>query len=429
MPFYESNLVAGLQWGNEGKSQIVDFLLHSADVVARFQGCSNDVRTLSSNGVTYDFSYLPSGFSIPGLKTLICGGVTLDLERFVTELEIARTNGFLKSNLIVSKACHLILDHHKKLDVLDGRAFSHAQNRTLDDMGLGYCCADKYRRVGIRVSDLLDKDTLYKKIERTLHFKNIVFERLHGEKGLDPAQQCEKYWNFGKKLAPYIGDSEAVLRDAFRSNLRILFEGTDGTMHDVDAGPYPYVLPLSSVSGSAFLSFGGPQRMPLRVIGVAKAYSVCGGSGPFIAEERGAVAPFIRNRGREFSKITGQPHRIGWLDLPALKYAINRNGADVLALTNLGVLTGIDEIKICIGYRVAGKDYFEYDITPEEMAAAEPLYRIFPGWREEISDRVHFYDLPQQAQQYVRYIEETMDKPVLCVGVGSNWGETLFNIR
>lgn len=422
----ETNMVIGTQWGNEGKGRIVDFIANRSDVVVRFQGCSNGGRTIFACGEKYRASYLPSGIHHDGKNCLICSGVTLDLEKVSDEIAMLKEAGVLKARLTISKSCHLILDYHKKLDVLDGRILGHERNRTMVEQGFGHCCCDKYRRMGIRVADLLLPDILHDKIKENLKVKNEYFTKIYGEKSLDPDALYSKCLRLAEKIIPYIGVPEEIVETAVSKNLGILFEACDGALNDVERGLYPYVMPISSLSAAALAGTGLRWNSPMRIIGVAKAYSTRNDGGPFVTEETSAVTAFIRNRGKEFAGMSMEPRRIGWLDLPALRYAIKENGIHALALTKLDVFTGVDELKVCTAYNVDGVEKKMLDITSRDAWKALPVYKTFEGWREELSLYNDFNTLPTQAQEYIKFIEEEAGVPVIWVGVGADWGKALL---
>jgi len=422
----ETNMVIGIQWGNEGKSRILDFISNRSDVVVRFQGCSNGGRMIFACGEKYRVSYLPNGIHHDGKKCLICGGVTLDLEKISEEITMLKEAGVLKAQLTISKSCHLILDYHKKIDVLDGRILGHNRNRTMVDQGFGHCCSDKFRRLGIRTADLLCPDILHDKIRQNLSIKNDYFTKIYGEKPLDPDELYKRCLQLGEKLIPYLGNPEEIVERSVSKNLGILFEACDGTLNDVERGQYPYVMPLSSLSAAALSGTGLRWNSPMRIIGVAKVYSTRNDSGPFVTEESSAVTAFIRNRGKEFSAINMEPRRVGWLDLPALKYAIKENGIHALALTKLDVLSGVDELKICTAYNIEGEEKKILDVTDSHLEKAIPLYKTFEGWREDLSACSDFKNLPIQTQEYIKFIEEEAGVPVIWVGTGAEWGKALF---
>ena len=422
----ETNMIIGTQWGNEGKGRIADFIANRSDVVVRFQGSSNGGRTILACGEKYRIGYLPTGIHHDGKNCLICGGVTLDIEKVSDEIAMLKEAGVLKARLTISKSCHLILDYHKKLDVLDGRIFGHDSNMTMTEQGFGHCCSDKYRRMGIRAVDLLRPDILHDKIKEVLAVKNEYFTKIYGEKPIDPDELYKKCLRLGEWLIPYIGDPEEIVASSVSKNLGILFEACDGALNDVERGSYPYVMPISSLSAAALAGTGLRLNSPMRIIGVAKAYSTRNDSGPFVTEESSAVAAFMRNRGKEFSGVSMEPRRVGWLDIPALKYAIKENGVHALALTKLDVLTGIDELKVCTAYNVGGEKKDVPDMAGRDMWNARPVYRTFEGWREDLSGCSDLRNLPIQVKEFIKFIEEEAGIPVIWVGLGADWGKALF---
>ncbi|HPX03772.1 MAG TPA: adenylosuccinate synthase [Synergistaceae bacterium] len=422
----ETKMVIGMQWGNEGKGRIVDFIANRSDVVVRFQGASNGGRTILACGERYRIFYLPSGIHHDGKNCLICGGVTLDLEKVSNEIAMLKEAGVLKARLTISKSCHLILDYHKKLDVLDGRIFGHDRNMTMTEQGFGHCCSDKYRRMGIRTADLLYPDILHDKIKEILAVKNEYLTKIYGERPIDPDELYNNCLRLGERLLPYIGEPEEIIANSVSKNLSILFEACDGVLNDVDRGSYPHVMPLSSLPAAALTGTGLRWNYPMRKIGVVKAYSTRNDRGPFVTEESNAVAVFIRNRGKEFSGVSREPRRVGWLDLPAIKYAIKESGVHSLALTKLDVLTGIDEIKVCSAYDVGGEVKDVPDIAGRDMCDARPVYRTFEGWKEDLSVCRDLKNLPVQVKEYIEFIEEETGIPVIWIGLGADWGKALF---
>ena len=310
--------------------------------------------------------------------------------------------------------------------MLDGRILGHDRNRTMVEQGFGHCCSDKFRRLGIRTADLLCPDVLHDKIRQNLSIKNDYFTKIYGEKPLDPDELYKRCLRLGEKLIPYLGNPEEIVERSVSKNLGILFEACDGTLNDVERGQYPYVMPLSSLSAAALSGTGLRWNSPMQIIGVAKVYSTRNDSGPFVTEESSAVTAFIRNRGKEFSGINMEPRRVGWLDLPALKYAIKENGIHALALTKLDVLAGIDELKICTAYNIEGEEKKILDVTDPHLEKAIPLYKTFEGWREDLSASSDFKNLPIQTQEYIKFIEEEAGVPVIWVGTGAEWGKALF---
>lgn len=424
----ENNIIIGLQWGHEGKNRLLDFFANRSEVIVRFHGSATGGHQISAGGERFTLDYLPCGIHHAGKLCVITHGVTLDLEKISDELAALKSAGVFRSRLLISSRCPLILDYHKRLDVLAGRLLGHDLNRTMDQRGYGHAVTDNVRRLGIRAGDLLYPERLRERLDLNLAIKNEYFKKIYNEKPLDADKLFTKIMKEGQRLVPYVGPVEDAISKAVESNVGTLFEGCDGSLNDLNCGVYPYVMPGMTTAPAAFLSAGLRHNASLRIIGAAKAYCTKSGPGPFITEDKSAVAAFIRTRGSEFGKIGEAPRRIGWLDLPALKYAAHINGADLLAVTKLDVLTGIDELKICTGYMTGGELRTSGDLSAEEAEKAEPVYVSLEGWREELPGCTDFNLLPQQAQSYIRFIEEYTGLRVIWTGLGTQWGNALYRI-
>lgn len=407
----EINILVGLQWGSEGNESLTKFLAETSDVTVRFQGCAGAMGTVEPGGIK--LRYLPSGVRVPATKSLICREVFIDLENIAREIETAKNLGLLKSQLIISKACHVVFDFHKKLETLSRITMGKDKAGETEWGGVASAICDKHARLGIRAEDLLSPVILRKKIGRALEAKNIQFARVFGAAEFDIDKGYREYLEFAEIIAPYIGDAEETLAAAVKANLRIFFEGTGGTMQDMDKGIYADSAPCSTLAASAFQTTTGKPFPIAKVIGAAKAYVTRAGGGRLISGEKGGVSTFIRNRGGEAPETT-----IGWLDLPMLKYALHENGADVLTITKLNVLTGIDELKICVGYRINSAEKENFEVNMEETDIAEPIYKTFAGWREDLSLYGNIYDLPTETRTFMRYIEEAVKVPVLWAEIG-----------
>ncbi len=424
----ENNIITGLQWGHEGKDKLLDFFANRSEVIVRFHGSATGGHQITAGGERFTLDYLPCGIHHGGKLCVITHGVTLDLEKISEEIAALKEAGIFRARLLISSRCPLILDYHKRLDVLGGRLLGHGLNRTMEQRGYGHAVTDDVRRLGIRAGDLLAPELLRERLELNLSIKNEYFQKIYNEKPLDADKLFSKIMKEGQRLIPYIGPVEEAVSKAVESNIGTLFEGCDGGLNDLSCGTYPYVMPGSTIAPAAFLSTGLRHGDSLRIIGAAKAYCTKSGPGPFITEDKSAVAAFIRTRGNEYDKIGDTPRRIGWLDLPALKYAAKINGADLLALTKLDVLTGIDELKICTGYMIGGTLRTEGDLSAREAESAEAVYVSLEGWREELPGCADLNLLPHQAQCYIRFIEEFTGLRVIWAGLGTQWGSALYRI-
>lgn len=423
----ENNVITGLQWGNEGKKKLTDFFANRSEVIVRFNGSSTGGHSINAGGEEFILNYLPCGIHHDGKLCVITHGVTLDLEATAREIELLKNAGVMKARLRISSRCPLILSYHKKLDIFEGRIIGHDLNRTLEQRGYGPALADAVRRLGLIASDLLNPPLLRKKIEQNLEIKNEYFTKLYGEKPLSAEAVYDEANRTGGWLRPYIAPVGDIVREAVQRDRGTLFEGCDGSLDDLNCGMYPYIMPGSTIAPSVFLSTGIRHNSSLRIIGAAKAYCTKNFKAPFITEEKNSVAAFIRSRGSEFDELTQAPRRIGWLDLPALRYAARVNCVDVLALTKLDVLTGIDVIKVCTAYRIDGKEVRDGDITAEEALRAQPIYTLLEGWREELPGHTKFSSLPPQTQNYISFIEENTGLRVIWAGLGRQWGNALFD--
>ena len=422
----ENNIVVGLQWGNEGKGRVIEFLTHKADVIVRFQGCSNGGRTITTGGERYRVNFLPSGIHHDGKQCLICGGVVVDPEKLSGEIDLLKDAGVLKAQLTVSRSCPVLLDYHKKIDVLERRLAWDKNRSSAFEQGLSAACSDACGRARLTLGDLTNQKSVEGRVAEVLSLKNEQLVKTYGEKGLDEKQLLSKYAEIGEKLAPYAGDPVSIVENAYRKNLGILFEGCGGTMCDVDRGTHPYASPVSTTAAAAVRGTGLRWNAGPRVIGVAKAYTTRADSGPFITEMNSHLAAFVRSRGNEVSEQAGENRRVGWLDIPALRYAVRENGVHLLAMTKLDVLTGIDELRICTAYMLDGVRHEIFDLTADEMERAEPVYEILPGWHGELSLCSGFLSLPSQTQDYIAFVEEATGTDIIWGGVGKEWGSALF---
>lgn len=413
-------VVVGTQWGDEGKGRVVDGLAQQADLVARFNGGDNAGHTVVAEGHTLKLHLIPSGALHSDLTLLIGAGVVINPEQLVSEMDELSSLGVdvTPSRLKVSAAAHIILPTHRALD--GARESSRGKGAIgTTKRGIGPTYADKAARVNLRAGAMAD----------SVQFATQVIERVeeHNQRleqfGLNPlsAQEAASaYQTYAERLAPHIVDGSALVGEALESGRTVLCEAAQGLLLDLDHGTYPYVTSSSTISGGATTGLGfGPKHIS-RVIGVVKAYTTRVGKGPFPTELIGEIGERIREAGNEFGTTTGRPRRCGWLDLPIVRYAVRVNGLDELALTKLDVLSGLDRLKVAVAYRRQGArvDYFPAEFGVEALAQWTPVYEGLPGWDEDISDVRRREDLPQAAQEYVSYIEESVGVPVTLIGVG-----------
>lgn len=422
----ENNAVIGLQWGFEGKKRITDFFANRSETIVRFNGSSSGGHAINAGGEEFMLNYLPCGIHHDGKLCAVTSGTALDLERLSQEILTLKEAGVLKARLIISAKCPLILGFHKKMDMLETRFLGRTQNPDAEDIGWAQALADLELGIGFRTGDLLDKDLLKEKLKNILKLKNAIFTGVYKDKPVSSEEAAAKIIEDARPLLPYIGRTEEYISGAIAENNGILFEGCDGSLSDAAAGRFLNARTALSI----FQSAGVRHNCSLRIIGAAKAYSARAmNKGTLITEDKGSVGAFLRTRGSEYNSLTGTARRTGWLDLPALKYSAALNSADMLALTKLDVLTGIDELKVCTAYMLDGKETARGDLTEEESLRARPVYLTIDGWKEDLqgcSDRRH---LPHQAQEYIRIIEDYLGLKIIWAGLGREWGNALYDPR
>ncbi len=420
--------VVGLQWGDEGKGKIVDFLSEKAEVIARYCGGANAGHSVVINGVKHSTHLLPVGIFRKHTLNLIGNGVVLDPEKLFEEIQVNTDKGFTitPETLKVSYKTHVVMPWHKLEDAARENA-AGASGIGTTKRGIGPTYADKMHRTSaIRVGDLLHEQSLKEKIHRITSDKNKVFAAMYDQKPLDADAIFKQYRDFGIKIAPYVDDTGYLLIQAWKAGKKILFEGAHAALLDVDHGTYPYVTSSSCSTLGLFSGTGAPPQCVKQYIGIMKAYSTRVGGGPFPTEQDNATGNYIRERGNEYGTTTRRPRRCGWFDAVAVKYSVDLCGATTIAVMLLDVLSGLDEIKICTGYKVDGKllPYFRADV--ETLAKVEPVYETFPGWHANLSDCKTFDQLPAEAKAYVKRLEELAGVPISMVSVGPDRTATLM---
>ncbi len=413
-----ATVVIGAQWGDEGKGKVVDLLAERSDLVARYQGGNNAGHTIVADEQVYKLHLVPSGILYPGTICVIGNGTVVDPGALVTEIDGLEERGVSLDGLKLSGNAHLIMPYHV---MLDGAAemrlgrFSIGTTRR----GIGPCYEDKAARVGIRAQDLLDPKILVRKLEVALEAKNEILEKLWGMPRLEPERVAEDQLRFAERLRPFIDDTALIIDEALRAGKRVLFEGAQGTMLDIDHGTYPFVTSSNPTAGAACTGTGiGPTRID-RVLGVTKAYVTRVGEGPFPTELDDADGQRMLERGNEFGTTTGRQRRCGWLDLVALRYAARLSGMTGLALTKLDVLSGFERVKLCVAYRDRdGKRLTTFPYHQTVFHGCTPEYEELPGWHEDLSDCRELDDLPPPARAYVERIAEAVEVPITLIGTG-----------
>ncbi len=419
------DILVGAQWGDEGKGKVVDMMGATVDVFVRYQGGANAGHTVIVEGKKVVFHLLPSGMLYPGKLCVIGNGVVLDPEQFLKELDELHERGQDRARLVISPYAHVVMPYHKILDRAQEafRGKGHMIGTT--GRGIGPCYVDKYARNGLRVEDLLDGDRLRESLVTILEEKNRVLSKLYGEKPLPIDEIYAPALEWGKAIAPYVGDTTDLLREALNGGKSILLEGAQGTLLDIDHGTYPYVTSSSTASAGGFTGTGLPVTCLDRVIAVVKAYTTRVGEGPMPTEDKGEVGGILRANGGEFGATTGRPRRCGWLDMVALRYSMHLNGGNVIALTKLDVLTGMDEIQVCTAYDLNGTKTDRFSATVRTLEECRPVYETLPGWKEDLSGCTTFDSLPETARNYVQYIEKHTGVPVKLIGVGGDRAQTI----
>jgi len=421
----ENFTVIGLQWGDEGKGKIVDALANVCRYVARFCGGANAGHTVTVGTEKFALHLIPCGILHDGVLNVVGNGVVFDPGEALEELDALAERGISvgPDKLRVSSAAQMVMPWHKLFDGLSETALGKAKIGTTA-RGIGPCYADKASRsVGIRAGALKDADSLAQRIRQVGQVKNRILSAVYGQDELDIEAIVREYTEYSRKLAPMVCNTGAILRNATAAGERILFEGGQGSLLDIDHGTYPFVTSSSVTACGVSPGAGVPPVAVGRVVGVLKAYTTRVGAGPFPTEQNNEIGQYLRDRGNEYGTTTGRPRRCGHLDAFAARYTAALSGVDELALTLFDVLSGLDELKICRGYRVDGREQDTFD--PDCMDRAEPIYETLPGWQEDISGCKSFEDLPQAAKGYVQRVEEVVGCPVGIVSVGKERSQTL----
>lgn len=420
-------VVVGTQWGDEGKGKIVDLLTENASVVARFQGGNNAGHTLVVGKEKFIVHLIPSGILHPEKKSFIGNGVVVDPQVLITEIEGLRKRGVKVSpdNLVISEKAHLIMPYHKAIDLAREEKKDTTKIGTTG-RGIGPCYEDKAARTGIRVVDLLNRQVFLDKLTAGLEEKNFLLEHYYGKTPLSLDEIAREAETWAAFIEPFVGDVALLIDQAHRDGQNILFEGAQGTLLDIDHGTYPFVTSSNPVAGTVCSGAGlAPKRIG-SVIGLVKAYTTRVGAGPFPTELENEVGRHLQNQGAEYGSTTGRPRRCGWLDAVVVGMSARLSGIDLLTITKLDVLTGLDEVKICKSYDLDGKT-IQY--IPADLAAFErcrPIYETLPGWKENISAARKISDLPETAQQFLEHFSQLVDVPIGTVSVGPERDETIM---
>ncbi|MER2002324.1 MAG: adenylosuccinate synthase [Carnobacterium inhibens] len=418
-----SVVVVGTQWGDEGKGKITDFLSENAEVIARYQGGDNAGHTIQFDGVTFKLHLIPSGIFYKDKISVIGNGVVVNPKALVKELAYLHERGITTDNLRISDRAHVILPYHIQLDQLQEDSKGNQKIGTTIK-GIGPAYMDKAARVGIRIADLLDKEIFEERLRINLEEKNRSFVKMFDSTAIEFEDIFEEYYQYGQELKQYVCDTSVVLNDALDDGKRVLFEGAQGVMLDIDQGTYPFVTSSNPVAGGVTIGSGvGPSKID-KVVGVCKAYTSRVGDGPFPTELFDEVGQRIRDIGREYGTTTGRPRRIGWFDTVVMRHSKRVSGITNLSLNSIDVLSGLETVKICTAYERNGEEILHYPASLKELAECTPIYEELPGWSEDITECRTLAELPENARNYVHRISELVGVRISTFSVGPDREQT-----
>ena len=420
-----TTVVLGAQWGDEGKGKVTDFFASSADFVVRFQGGNNAGHTIVVGDEKLALSLTPSGVLYPDCVPVIGSGCVIDLGFLKEELQMLNDKNVSTEKLAISPNAHLVMPYHKLLDELIEENLGENKIGTTKK-GIGPCYADKIQRRGIRVQDLLNQDLFEKKVKANVEETNLTLTKIYNQPPLVAEEIINEFNDYKDIVSNHVVDTSLLIDNAIKDQKSILFEGAQGTLLDIDHGTYPFVTSSNTSSGNAAIGSGvGPKNID-RIVGVTKAYISRVGSGPFVTEQKNEIGDYLIKKGAEFGVVTGRRRRCGWLDLISLKYSVRVNSLTELFITKLDVLSGLDELKLCIGYNTENKVITDYPYELTILESAEPVYETFDGWSEDISSVKNYDDLPENAKTYLKAIEDFIAVPITFISVGPERTENII---
>ncbi|CRF35449.1 Adenylosuccinate synthetase [Brachyspira suanatina] len=420
-----SVIIVGTQWGDEGKGKIVDYLAENCEYVVRSQGGSNAGHTVVVDNVKYKLRLLPSGILHKNKVCVIGNGVVIEPKVFLSEIDSLIEKKVDISNLKISDRAHVLMPYHKILDELQEEDLGENKLGTTKN-GIGPCYMDKSSRLGIRIVDLMNKETFAKKLKFNVELKNKLLKKLYNHEGVNYDELLKEYLEYADRLRPYVADTTTILNKAIKEKKNILFEGAQATMLDLDHGTYPFVTSSYPAAGGACTGSGvGPRKID-NVIGVVKAYATRVGEGPFPSELFDDVGQFIRDKGGEYGTVTGRARRCGWLDACVVKYASYVNGLDSIAITRLDILDELDKLKICVAYKYNGEILEGYPADLDILSKVEPVYEEFEGWKTSTRYIREYDKLPENAKKYLKRLSEVIETDISIVSVGAGRDETII---
>ena len=411
-------VVTGTQWGDEGKGKIVDYLAQQAETVVRFQGGSNAGHTVVVDGVDYKLRLMPSGILFKGSHCVIGNGVAFNPKVMLQEMDNLAERGIDLSGIRISNRAQLVLPYHCLMDQLADEARGKNKVGTTHN-GIGPCYVDRDNRIGIRVCDFIDKEEFAKRLKENLAIKNRELKLLYDHEPLDYEEILEEYNGYADRLRPYVCDTIALLDEEIKAGRKILFEGAQATMLDIDYGTYPYVTASHPISGGVGIGAGvAPQKID-KVVGIVKAYCTRVGEGPFPTELFDETGDYIRNAGGEFGTVTGRPRRTGWFDAVVARYAVRVNGLTDVVINKIDPLRGLPKLKVCVAYKLKnGETVTEFPANFMDLVDCEPVYEEFDGFDEDITNCRSFEELPATVQSYIKELERIIECPITMLGVG-----------
>ena len=415
-------VILGAQWGDEGKGKVIDIFTQKVDLVVRYQGGNNAGHTVVIDNDEFILHLIPSGILHKDKICVIGNGVVVDPKALLDEIKMLKSRGVdVDGRLFVSESAHVIFPYHKRLDELKEEKRKRIGTTK---KGIGPCYADKVARSGIRVADLLDAVVLKEKLLANLEDKNPILDKIYGAGGFSFDELYAEYLNYAKDIKKYVCNTTVLLNEAIKKNKRILFEGAQGTLLDVDHGTYPFVTSSNSTAGGASTGTGvGPTKIG-KVIGVVKAYTTRVGEGPFPTEFSKDLMEKIRKKGKEFGATTGRPRRCGWFDSVIVKHSIMVNGIDEIVVTKLDVLDDLDSIRICTAYKFEGRTYNDFPTNGRVLAGCEPVYEDLPGWKEDTTAVTSYLKLPRNAKNYLKRMQSLLKTRIVLISVGCDRKQT-----